>query len=548
MNQRINHNPLSRHRILFVAILCLFVVSFLLSAQPRVTPQSPLQPQNNQPRKGKIVVLERADVWEFDQEKKPDAQILRGSIVFRHEGMRMYCDSAHFYDKINSFEAFGKVRMEQGDTLFVNADYLYYDGLLKIAKLRNHVKLVNKEVTLVTDSLDYDRLTNIGFYFNGGVIVDPENELRSWNGKYNTQTKDAAFSDKVVLTNPKFVLSSEYLFYNTASYVAQITSPSTIVADSTTIYTRKGWYNTRSEESELLLRSVIANQSRHLTGDSICYNRKEGIARVFGNMFSIDTIRKVTLLGNVGFHDEKRDSSYATDSALLIDYSQKDTLYLHADTLFSWTDSTVRIAKGYARARFYRSDIQGVCDTFLYHSEDSLLRMSGNPVLWNEQYQIQGDQIIAYLNDSTLDRADILGNAFAMQRLDSLMYNQLSGKEMRAFFLEKELKRLEVAGNAKTIYFPLDNDSTCLGMNFLESSYLKMTLQQQKMDKLIVWPQPKGSMTPLPKLSPTDRYLPLFKDLDYLRPRDKDGVFQTPSSPKSEPPTAPKRITKSNVE
>ncbi|MBQ8711490.1 MAG: hypothetical protein IJ551_01505, partial [Prevotella sp.] len=65
----------------------------------------------------KRIYLVHADVLHFDQWRNPDAQILNGKVQFRHKGASLYCDSAYFYEASNSFEAFGHVKMYQGDTL-----------------------------------------------------------------------------------------------------------------------------------------------------------------------------------------------------------------------------------------------------------------------------------------------------------------------------------------------------------------------------------------------------------------------------------------------
>ena len=57
-----------------------------------------------------------------------------------------------------------------GDTLFIYGDYLYYDGMTQIAQLRENVKMINRNTTLLTDSLNYDRLYDLGYYFDGGDV------------------------------------------------------------------------------------------------------------------------------------------------------------------------------------------------------------------------------------------------------------------------------------------------------------------------------------------------------------------------------------------
>ena len=43
------------------------------------------------------VYLLNADLIRFDSYINPDAQRLMGNVVFRHDSMYMYCDSALFY-------------------------------------------------------------------------------------------------------------------------------------------------------------------------------------------------------------------------------------------------------------------------------------------------------------------------------------------------------------------------------------------------------------------------------------------------------------------
>ena len=62
--------------------------------------------------------LYKVESWRDTVER----QILKGNVKFRQAGMWMYCDSAYYYPELNSLDAFGNVKMEQGDTLFVYAD------------------------------------------------------------------------------------------------------------------------------------------------------------------------------------------------------------------------------------------------------------------------------------------------------------------------------------------------------------------------------------------------------------------------------------------
>ena len=494
------------------------------------------------PAKKTKVYLIHTNTLSFDKAVKPDAQILNGDVCFRHDSSYMYCDSAYFFEQTNSLEAFSNVRMEQGDTLFVYGDYLFYDGNTQVAYLRENVRMENGQVTLFTDSLNYERIPNIGYYFEGGLIVDSLNQLSSFYGQYSPETKLAVFNDSVRLENTDFTLYSDTLHYVTQSKIATILGPSVIVSDSGTIHTSRGWYDTVNNTSLLLDQSQVESGEKILIGDSIFYNRDTGMGEVYGNMSLIDTAQHVTLQGEYGYYNEQTGYAFATDSARFLEYSQGDTLFLHADTLQMVTvDSIYREIKAYYGVRFYRTDMQGVCDSMQFNTRDSVLYMYTEPVLWNEQYQLYGDTIAIYMNDSTIEYAHVIQFAFAAQHVDSSYYNQLKGNDLKAYFEGQAVHQIDVAGNAESIFYPLEKDGAKVGMNETKSGFLTIWVKDNKLDKLKIWPSPVGTMTPIPDLKPDQKMLKDFYWFDYLRPKNKDDIYEVVKRKATE---SPKRSNK----
>lgn len=513
----------------------LFVLIFYAHAQQKNSTASQRQVQQNSSLEDstakngveRIIELRQADLW--SKRAGFDAEILTGNVIFFHEGAFMYCDSAYLYQQTNSFEAFSNVSMEQGDTIFVYGDYLYYDGNTRLARLRNNIRMEDKSVTLFTDSLDYDRTVNLGYYFEGGMLVDEENQLTSFWGQYAPDTKEALFSDSVKLVNEDYIIYADTLKYNTESKIAYILGPSKIVSDSGYIHTNNGWYNTVTEDSQLLDRSEVYSNdgTKVLIGDTIYYNRNTGIGEVFGNMFLEDKERKGLIIGNYGFYNEKTEYGLATDSAYAIDYSSKDSLFLHGDTLVISTDSTFRDIKAFYEVRFYRSDIQGICDSLHYSSRDSVVYMIGSPVIWNENNQISGFQIDVHLNDSTIEKAIVRDYAMAIQdRREKDQYNQLSGRDMTALFRNGEVYNVLVEGDAKSLYYLVEEDSTIIGLNQTESPYLSIDIENEKIKRLKLWPTTTAVTTPLPQLQPEQTRLDRFVWLDYLRPINASDIFR----------------------
>ena len=520
INKKKIHKNTNGRRILLLSILCLF--GFCLVAQVR--------PKRNaaQPAKSKVYLL-HSDVLKKNKDN-PNAQILVGDVVFRHDSIYMYCDSACFYEKTNSLEAFDNVKMVQGDTLFLYGDHLFYDGNTQMAQVRNNVRMENRTITLTTDSLNYDRVANLGYFFDGGTLMDEQNVLTSDWGEYSPATKMSVFNYEVKLVNPQFTLTSDTLRYNTDTKIASIVGPSDIDSDENHIYSELGFYYTQQGQAELLDRSVLTNNGKRMTGDSLFYDRNRGIGEAFRNVELVDTINKNMLTGDYCFYNQLTGYAFATDRAVATDFSQGDSLFIHADTLQLYTfhidtDSVYREARAYHKVRFYRSDVQGVCDSLVFSSKDSCLTLYRDPILWNGKQQLLGEEIMIYMNDSTIDRAHIQNQALSVERLDSINYNQVSGKDMKAYFEGGEMKQVDVIGSVRLVYYPMEKDSTLLGMNSSETSQLSMFLENRKLKKMTMSPKSNGILYPMTQIPPEKMKLDNFAWFDYVRPRNKEDIF-----------------------
>ncbi len=522
------------HRALLLSVLCLFGFCLLAQkpvrkteAKPQAAKTKTVTAKRQQP-KSKVYLI-HSDLLRKDS-RHPDAQVVVGNVVFRHDSVYMYCDSAYYYDQRSSFEAFSNVKMNQGDTLFLYGDRLYYDGNTQIAEVRNNVRMENRNTTLLTDSLNYDRVYNLGYFFEGGTLMDDQNVLTSEWGEYNPSTKQSVFNYNVKLVNPQFTLTSDTLEYNTVSKVAEIVGPSDIVSDNNHIYSESGRYNTATGKADLFQRSVITNDGKQLTGDTLFYDRNKGIGEAFHNMEMRDTVNKNMLTGDYGFYNEKTKYAFATRKAVAMDYSQGDTLFLHGDTLlmetyYLDTDSMYRKMRAYHKVRIYRSDVQGVADSLVFSTQDSCLTMYHDPILWNKNQQLLGEKICVYMNDSTIDWAHIINQALSVEELDSTMYNQVSGKEMKSYFRNKQMYKTEVIGSVRLVYYPMDSDSTLIGMNVSETSKLDIYLENQKLEKMVMSPKSNGTLYPMNQIPAGKDKLQNFVWFDYIRPRNKDDIF-----------------------
>ena len=511
--------------------LPLLLLLCALSAQDRPKATAP-----QQTKKTRIDLL-HADQAQADKQARPDVQVLVGSVKLRHEGMLMYCDTAYLFEKSNSVEAFGNVRMEQGDTLFIYGDHLYYDGMSQLAMLREHVRMINRNSELTTDSLNYDRVLDLGYYFEGGTLTDEENVLTSIWGEYSPTTKLAIFNHEVRLVNPRFTLTSDTLKYSTATKVATILGPSNIVSEENHIYSERGIYNTQTEQAELLDRSVLTNQGKRLTGDSLFYDRKSGFGEAFQQVVMNDTVNRNMLTGNYCFYNELTGHAIATDRAVAIDYSQGDSLFMHGDTLRLLTyhintDSVFRELRVYHHVRAYRSDVQAVCDSLVYNSKDSCMTMYRDPIIWHGEQQLLGEEVKVYTNDSTIRWAHVINQALVVEQKDTIHYNQVSGKEMKAYFVDGEMRQVDVNGNVLVVFYPIDDkDSTFIGLNHAEGGFLRMLLKERRMDQGAFIGKAGGTLYPMSQIPPDQYRLATFAWFPEIRPRSKEDIFEWRGKP-----------------
>lgn len=514
-------------RAVAIFMLCLLGIGLIGAMQP-VRKRTA---KNHKTAHDKRVYLVHADELRYNQYQNGDAQVLTGHVHFRHVGANLYCDSANFFQQTNSFEAFGHVRMVQGDTLSLTSDYAYYDGNEQIAQARYNVVLKHRKTTLYTDSLDYDRMYSFGNFFEGGKLVDNGSTLTSDWGEYHTDSKMAMFYYDVRLRNKKFYLTTDSLFYDTRLSRAHIVGPSNITSGSSHIYSEDGYYNTKTEMSELFGRSVMKDKGRSLVGDSVYYDSKNGLSHAYNNVVYVDSVNKNKMTGDYCEYNEETGYAMTTKRAVAIDYSQRDSLYMHADTfkVFTFninTDSVYRKIHAYNKVRAYRVDVQAVCDSLVYNSQDSCMTMYHDPIVWNNDQQLFGEEIRAYMKDSTIDHVHVVGQAFSVEQLaDSVHFNQVSSKEMMALFNKGEVYETNATGNVLIVYYPMDDsDSTLIGLNYTETPKLRMFLEKRKMKK--IWMEkPTGVLYPMTQIPPSKYFLPGYAWFDYIRPLNRDDIF-----------------------
>ena len=513
------------HRIFFILILCLFGFCLVQAMQ------APRKKHKKRPE-GERVYLLHADELRYDMfGRTPDAQIVKGKVSFMHQGGHLTCDSAYFYQGTNSVKAFGHVHYRQGDTLSLTCERAEYDGMMQMMHARRNVVLHHRRQTLKTDSLDFDRLYNMANFFDGGTLIDGKDRLVSDWGEYHTETREAKFVFNVKLRSGKDVVTTDTLYYDVPTSTAHMVGPSKIVSGSSVVNTADGYYDTKTDKAKLFGRSTLVDKDKSITGDSLYYV-KNGESTGYGNVVYVDKKNKNSLTCNYLRYNEKTGMGFATKRPVAIDYSQKDTLWMHSDTMRIYTyhintDSVYRKVHAYPHVRAFRNDMQAICDSLVFNSKDSCMTMYKDPVIWNANRQMLGEEIRAYMADSTIRFAHVIGQALSIEQMpDSVHYNQITSSEMKSYFEKGEMKMTEAIGNVQTVYYMTnDKDSSLVGLNYLETDTMRMYLgAARKLDK--IWTNKfTSTMYPITQVPPAKYKLPNFAWFEDLRPTDKNDIF-----------------------
>jgi len=515
------------------------------------------------------------------------------NVQIRVDNALMWCDSMYSYNDRNMVDAFGRVHIIRGDTLNMYADFINYNSDTKLAKARRNVRLIDKTVTLTTDSLDYSMTTDMAWYNYSGTVKDSTNVLNSLIGVYHVNEKKANFRTNIVGTTKDYKIKSDTLIYFTDTKKVYIEGPTYIYNEKDTLYAEYGWYNSMTNYANLTKNPRIWNANQKVKADSIFYDKPKGQGLALGHARIQDIENKIIVVGNRVEYNDITKIAFATDSAMLIQYSETDSLFLHADILRTMPDtSTVskksvpvktvskllspkkamkdsitsdvkeivilktdslsndslavkalikdttatkkpkdaRLVLAYHKVRFFREDFQGKCDSLAYWSKDSTIQMFTSPVIWSDNNQITANYIEMINRSKDPDEIRMKDDAFIISmEADSIRFNQIKGKNMTGFVRNNELYKIDVNGNGESNYYAYDKKGI-IGLNSAKSSNITLYLSKGKVVRIALIKSPEGELKPMAEIQEADKQLPGFKWQQDIRPRSKKDIFRTSDS------------------
>ncbi|MBP5557362.1 MAG: hypothetical protein J6X65_06665 [Bacteroidales bacterium] len=473
----------------------------------------------------------QADLLEYDEDIRPGVEQYTGNVIFRHGETVGYCQSADNYRNENRLYAYGNpVRIHVNDSVTLYGKEILYDGNSRVVTIYYNVRLTDNSTTLYTDSMTYDLDAKMGYYLCGGRMVSDSNVLTSQKGYYYTDTKTAYVSDNVLFVNETYTGTCDNAAYNTATEVLHFTSRTHLYSTENEAWTDGGWYDSKEDITTLIGNAELHNQNQHISGDSLYFDYNIKYGQGWNHVHLVDSVQNYIVDGN---YLEYLDCQYATstDSCMLTLIDGNDSLFLHADTLRVLFDTTQNPTDmfAYNHAKFFRHDMQGACDSLVYHLEDSLVLMFYSPVVWSESNQLTADTIKFVILDSANIDVHLCRTAFIASSLfHDTEFNQIRGITITGRIHERQLSRVDVVGNAECLYYIQEQDSSLIGVNSTITSEMTIFFKDNEIQTIRFYNDPDGKLHPDQELTDNDRRLKDFKWMSAFRPADISGIFDHP--------------------
>ena len=481
-----------------------------------------------------LELLPGAKTLEYDT--RTGVHRLIGNVNFLYQGNNMYCDSAHYFERQKRVRAYGRVHINKKDTLNLFCDSLFYDGRTKQAKLWGNVRVRDNEFKLTTDTLDYDAKKGQAHYHHGGKVesIITQESLTSRVGYFHPNSKNFFFSQNVDYKGIDLSMQTDTLQYVYNQKKTYFYGPTDIQTEEATMYCESGWYHTGSGKGALYTNAWMSREPDYIAADTLRYEPDIGVSIGIGNVYYKDTTQNLSFNGDYAFNSDSLNYAYVTGHALATKELSNDTMYVHADTLYNMKLDSVSILKAYYRVKLFSTKIQCTSDSMSYSSETQKIELRSTPIVWSNEAELKGDIIDVYMNDSVIDKVNIYGNSSVLMEIEpTLYYNQIAGKNIEAYFKDNDLHRADVLGNAITLFFPIDEESTDssyikkrVGMNRLYASDLRIYIDSNNITGITYIDQAEGVFYPMEKIKKEEQFIPGFDWKNALRPKSKETLFE----------------------
>ena len=505
-----------------VFVILLFSISYIAFSQ-----------QEEQQKKQ--IELIHANVLKTLPQYGNDVQFLKGQVILAHDSSVVYCDSAVYNVKHNDFKAFEHVRMVSVrgvDTVVLRCDSLWFLGDSNLAVAMGKIVLEKDTITLLTDTLTYNTKTRIASYYKGGIIYTKSDTLKSEQAVYYVKDKKINFLKNVELHSRGYKIFTDTLVHDIKNKVSYFYGPTHIYGDTTYLFAKRGYYDHKHKKAVAQLSTKIVYKNQTIWADEINFDRITGIGEAKGNVRVEDTANKTIVLGEYGKFYQKQKKVFVSGDATLIQYDNKDTIWIRSDTLLSFIDTLYdeqdtfifRKVIGYKHVKVYNKDLQAKCDSIVYSFLDSTVYLYGSPVLWSDSIQLFGKTAVLSTVKSEPYQLILNDGGYIIEHVRDDDYNQIYGKQIVINFKNRKIHRVDVYSDAKAIYY-LYEDSTLLAINQIACDTFFIYIKDNKVRGISALGKPSGKLIPPSQATQSDRFLEGFQWFEAYRPLKPEDIY-----------------------
>lgn len=295
------------------------------------------------------------------------------------------------------------------------------------------------------------------------------------------------------------------------------------------------YYNAQKDIYGTTGRAVIREENQILEANQVNFDQEIGFGIATGNVLWQDTSANIAIRTDSAAYQQDSDYLKAVGGPLgrpeLISiFENGDSLFLASDTLISRQLDTTgldssRILSAFNDVRFYKSDFQGLSDSMVYNSQDSMFQLFGNPVIWSDSTQFKADSIAIQMANGEINQIILVDNAIIITQEDGMFFSQIKGKVITAFLKDGALDRLRVEGNAETVYYVKDEEGAYIGVDQSACSKMVIYFEEGEIEKIKFLQEPNSVLYPMTEVDHENLRLKGFQWLLDKKPKRRLDIF-----------------------
>ncbi len=463
--------------------------------------------------------------------------------------------------------------------------YFYIEQ--KEVYFRNGVEVTDPEFSLKSDTLKFNIDTKTAYFLGPTIIATGESKIYTESGFYNTETNFAEFNRNAqfvrgiqkatadtIRYDGKFEVftlqqnawfeegerraTAELIQHDQRANKTFLKGNAYLRYDAKEISSQEIIYDAKNKTFKTRGRSRVSDPPQILEADEMDTDEASGLSLAVGNVIWQDTAAQLSITCTQAAYD--RESGFIKASGgkagrpMLTTLLDGDTLFMTADTLVSLriqsseTDSS-RLLLAFRDVRILKNNLQAICDSLAYHTQDSIFRLYHMPLIWSDTSQFSADTILLTLRNSKIHTILLQNNSFIINSPDEQFFNQIKGRQITAYFREQELRVMDVSGNAQSVYYARDDDGAYIGVNKTVCSDMVLYFGSNRIERIKFLAEPKSRLEPMQQADHRKMRLEGFQwdEIKPCRPLTLDALFSQPCSLRLAPATPSSPVPVSNL-